>query len=134
MSLRPQCLKKLVLRHDSPSMLDEVSEHVKSLWTDRHAIAIAPEKVVHRIQTERLEKLHGSTVAPYTAHPESNRVALLLSVRFGVIWRLGKPGLSCLTVSVTKIQREQDWDVTPKAVSFHSLVWLCAKLCISGSD
>ena len=55
----------------------------------------------------RFEGLHGSSLAPYTAHPESNQetsCCLLLSTSSGVS---EDPGLMS-TVSVTTIQREQD--------------------------
>jgi hypothetical protein len=96
-------------------VLDEVGEHVKSFWTDRHAIAIAPEKVVLRIQTERLKDFMDLPLPPCTAQPRKQPGHLPLSVTFGVIWRLGKPGSSCLTVSVTTIQRGQDGDVTTQS-------------------
>src|SRR5260370_10715514 len=47
------------MRYQLPSVFDEVSQHVKAPGSYRHTLSVAPQEVVRRIQTERLERLHG---------------------------------------------------------------------------
>src|SRR5262249_61076633 len=58
----PDRLRGSGLRQEPIRVLDEIAQNVKGFRRQRQALVAAPQPVIHRVQPEWVEELHGSTV------------------------------------------------------------------------
>src|SRR5262249_22299906 len=59
-SVRPEGLQDLLVCYQAIRVLDQIAEHVERLRRQRHTLVAAPQTLVDRVKTKRVEVLHRS--------------------------------------------------------------------------
>src|SRR4030095_14734078 len=57
--IAPQCFENLFLGYEPIGMVDEISQEIERLRSERHALVAAPHTLIGDIETERMKPFHG---------------------------------------------------------------------------